>query len=89
MKYLLKFEEINESLPRQNSVEQLKNLRKLTKGIDIGDRIENDGSNMANSMYSRNIIDSGIESYSDFEKHNKKFQSSWNLKNMLSPFSKS
>jgi hypothetical protein len=30
---------INESLPKQKSVEQLKMVRKLSKGIDIGDRI--------------------------------------------------
>jgi hypothetical protein len=39
MKYLKRFSEINESLPRQHTVDQLKRLRKLTKGTDIGDRI--------------------------------------------------
>lgn len=32
---------VNESLPRENSIRQLKMVRKLMKGIDIGDRISN------------------------------------------------
>jgi len=38
---ILKFDEfeLNESLPREQTVKQWKRLRKLTKGIDIGDRI--------------------------------------------------
>jgi hypothetical protein len=32
------------------------------------------------------VVDSGIESYEDFEKHNKKFIPSWNLKHLLSPY---
>jgi hypothetical protein len=80
---------ILESLPRQQTVDQLKKLRKLTKGIDIGDRISDLNKQGANIQYYRNTIDSGIESYEDFEKNNKKFVSSWNLKGMMSPFSKS
>lgn len=80
---------ILESLPRQQTVDQLKRLRKLTKGIDIGDRISDLNKQGANLQYYRNTIDSGIESYEDFEKKNKKFVSSWNLKGMMSPFSKS
>jgi hypothetical protein len=41
----------------------------------------------ANIQYIQNPIDSGIESFEDYEKHNKKFVPSWNLKNLLSPFS--
>jgi hypothetical protein len=41
----------------------------------------------SNIQYIQNPIDSGIESYEDFEKHNKKFIPSWNLKHLLSPFS--
>ena len=40
MKHLLSFQQLNENLPRQSTVDQLKRLRKLTKGIDIGAKIE-------------------------------------------------
>lgn len=80
------FEPINEGLPQQHSVDQWKALRKACKGIDIGDRISDMGKQGANLAYIRNPIDSGIESYQDFEKHNKKFIPSWNLKHLMSPF---
>lgn len=82
-----KSSDVNESLPRQHTVDQLNKLRKLTKGTDIGDRISDMNKQGANIQYIQNPIDSGIESYEDFEKHNKKFVSSWNLKHLLSPFS--
>jgi hypothetical protein len=85
---ILKFDEyITESLPRQRTVDQWNKLRKMTKGIDIGDRISDLNKQGANIQYYRNVIDSGIESYEDYEKHNKKFVPSWNLKHLLSPFS--
>ena len=62
-------------------------LRKMTKGIDIGDRISNLNKQGANIQYYRNVVDSGIESYEDYEKKNKSFVPSWNLKHLLSPFS--
>jgi len=77
---------ISESLPRQQSVDQLNKLRKLTKGTDIGDRISDMNKQGANIQYIQNPIDTGIESYEDFEKHNKKFVPSWNLKHLMSPF---
>ena len=77
----------NESLPRQQTVDQWNRLRKMTKGVDIGDRISDLNKQGANIQYYQNPIDSGIESYEDFEKHNKKFVPSWNLKHLLSPFS--
>jgi hypothetical protein len=87
MKYILRFNEVNEgSLPRQSSVDQLKRIRKLSKGIDIGDRVPDLMKQGANIHYNRNVIDSGIESYEDFEKKNKDFVTSWNLKNLLSPW---
>lgn len=76
----------NESLPRQQSVDQWNRVRKISKGIDIGDRISDMNKQGANIQYIENPIDSGIESYEDFEKHNKKFVPSWNLKHLLSPF---
>lgn len=86
---ILRFDnfDVNESLPRQKTVDQWNKLRKMTKGVDIGDRISNLNKQGANIQYYRNVIDSGIESYEDFEKHNKKFIPSWNLKHLTSPFS--
>jgi hypothetical protein len=85
-----KFKDLNEgALPRKRSVDQLKKLRKLTKGIDIGDRVPDLKKQGANIHLYQNPIDTGIESYEDFEKKNKKFVPSWNLKNKLSPFNES
>ncbi len=78
--------ETNESLPRQHTVDQWEKLRKMTKGVDIGDRISNMNKQGANIQYIQNPVDSGIESYEDFEKKNKSFVPSWNLKHLLSPY---
>ncbi len=85
---ILKFEEfnVNESLPRQQTVDQLKKVMKMSAKTDIGNRISDMNKQGANIQYIENPIDTGIESYEDFEKHNKKFVSSWNLKGMLGPF---
>ena len=69
MKYLLDFEQLNENLPRQSSVDQLKRLRKLTKGIDIGDRVSDMNKQGANIQYISNPIDTGIESIEHYWKH--------------------
>jgi hypothetical protein len=79
--------ETNESLPRQKSVDQLKKVMKMSAKTDIGNRISDMNKQGANIQYIQNPIDSGIESYEDFEKKNKSFVPSWNLKNLLSPFS--
>lgn len=72
-----------ESLPNQKTVDQLKMVAKLSKKTDIGNRLPNEnGSNM---RYIRNPIDN-LESREDYDKHNKKFIPSWNLKHLLSPF---
>jgi hypothetical protein len=85
-----KFKDLNEgALPRKITVDQLKKIRKLTKGIDIGDRVPDLKKQGANIHLYQNPIDTGIESYEDFEKKNKKFVPSWNLKNKLSPFNES
>lgn len=79
--------EVNEgALPRETSVDQLKKVRKLAKGIDIGDRVPDLKKQGANIHYYQNPIDTGIESYEDFEKKNKKFIPGWNLKHLISPF---
>ena len=85
-KEVIKMISMNESLPRQQTVDQWEKLRKMTKGIDIGDRISDMNKQGANIQYIQNPVDTGIESYEDFEKHNKKFIPSWNLKHLTSPF---
>jgi hypothetical protein len=77
----------NESLPRQQTVDQLKRVMKISAKTDIGNRISDLNKQGANIQYMQNPIDSGIESYEDFEKHNKKFVPSWNLKHLMNPFS--
>ena len=78
--------EANESLPRQQSVDQLKKVMKQSAKTDIGNRISDMNKQGANIQYIQNPIDSGIESYEDFEKHNKKFIPGWNVKGLLGPF---
>jgi len=75
---------INESLPREKSVEQWEKVRKASKGIDIGDKIA-DMSKSANILYIQNPIDTGIESYEDYMKHDKdiSFKAPFNEKNPL------
>ena len=70
MKHLLNFQQLNENLPRQSTVDQLKRLRKLTKGIDIGDKISDMNKQGANIQYIKNPIDTGIESIEDYWNHN-------------------
>ena len=83
---VMRFEEfICEALPRQQTVDQLKKVMKQSASTDIGNRISDMNKQGANIQYIQNPIDSGIESYEDNEKHNKKFVSSWNLKGMLDP----
>jgi len=86
---ILRFEEFemtNEALPRRQSVDQLKKVMKQSAKTDIGNRISDMNKQGANIQYIQNPIDSGIESYEDFEKHNKKFVPSWNLKGMMGPY---
>ena len=74
-----------ESLPQQHTVDQLKMVRKLSKGMDIGDRISNMNKQGANIQHISNPIDTGIESIQDYERSNLKFEPNWNLKR-LKPF---
>ena len=67
------------ALPREETVKQLKKLRKLTKGVDIGDKISDLTKQGANISYIRNPVDTGIESIEDYWKKNKKFKSNKNL----------
>jgi hypothetical protein len=90
MKHLEYSEEFNKkfegALPRKKTIDQLKRIRKLSKSTDIGDRVPNLKKQGANIHYYQNPIDTGIESYEDFEKKNKSFIPGWNLKHLTSPF---
>jgi hypothetical protein len=54
------FDAIDESLPNKNTIDQLKMVRKLSKGTDIGDI--SDMNREENLHYMHNAIDNGIES---------------------------
>jgi len=69
MKHLLRFQELTEgALPRKKTVDQWKKLRKLTKGTDIGDKISDMNKQGANIQYIHNAVDTGIESYEDYQR---------------------
>jgi hypothetical protein len=63
-------------LPRETSLRQLKMLRKLTKGTDIGDITKDDrlNHNVPNLQYIGNPIDTGIDSYEEFTEKDSKLQ---------------
>jgi hypothetical protein len=86
---ILRFEEFemtNEGLPNKKSVDQLKKVMKMSARTDIGNRISDMNKQGTNIHYIQNPIETGIESREDYDEHNKKFVSSWNLKGMLGPF---
>lgn len=68
------------ALPREGTVRQLKELRRKTRGIDIGDRISDMSKQGANISYTRNPIDTGIQSMEDYWRSNKKFVPNKHLK---------
>lgn len=68
------------ALPSEKTVQQLKSLRKMTKGMDIGDKISDMSKQGANISYIRNPIDTGIESRENYEATNKKFKPNQNTK---------
>ena len=59
--------ETNESLPREQSVDQLKKVMKQSAKTDIGNRISDMNKQGANIQYFQNPIVSGIESYEDYK----------------------
>jgi len=73
---------IDESLPQDHTIDQLKMVRKKSRGTDIGDKISDMNKQGANIQYLRNPIDTGIESTQDYERSNKKFEPNWNLKRL-------
>lgn len=82
MDYLIKLDDFFKegALPRESTIKQLKKIRSISKGTDIGDRIPDMKKQGENIELYQNPIDSGIESYEDFEKKNKKFVPGWNVK---------
>jgi hypothetical protein len=68
MNYLLYYNQLNENLPRQSTEDQLKRLRKISKGTDIGDKIAK--TKGANLNYLSNPVDTGVESIEHHWKHN-------------------
>ena len=74
---ILKFHEFvnEEALPQESTVNQLKKIKKTIDkeiGGDIGDKISDMNKQGANIQYIRNPIETGIESYQDFERKNRK-----------------
>jgi len=78
--------DLNESLPNQRSVDQLERVMKISAKTDIGNRISDMNKQGANIDYIKNPIETGIESREEYDKHNKSFRPSWNLKHLLEPF---
>lgn len=73
------------ALPRESTLKQMRRIRKASRRTDIGDRISDMGKEGSNIGWISNPLDKGIESYEDSERRNKKFQPSWNLRN-IKPF---
>ena len=63
---------LNESLPQESSVKQLKDLRRKTKSVTIDDKVPDAKMKLPNRYYLRNPIDTGVESFQDYLKSNKK-----------------
>jgi hypothetical protein len=75
MRILKFYQYITESLPQQTTVDQLKKVKATMNkeiGGDIGDKITDMNKEGANIDYIRNPIETGVESYQDWEKSNRK-----------------
>lgn len=73
MEHLKRFDE--EALPQESTVNQLKSIKKTMNreiGGDIGDKISDMNKQGANIDFIRNPIETGIESYQDFQRKNRK-----------------
>lgn len=77
MEYLKKYKEF-ESMIHQNSVDQLRRVSKELGNIDIGKRVSDDSFSNALGDTKRNIVDTKIETYSDYMKT--PFQVNQNIK---------
>ena len=74
------------ALPQQTTVDQLKKIRKQTKSVTIDDELSKLNNQGANIQFSRNPIDTGIESIQDYEISNKNFDKKHVFKR-IKPFS--
>ena len=77
MNKIFRFEDflITEGLPQQKTVDQLKKLKKIMDkeiGGDIGDKTSKEEKKVANVYFFRNPIETGIQSYQEWEKSNRK-----------------
>lgn len=62
---------ISESLIRSNSLRQLEEVKRLSKGTDIGEKTND--SKFGNTICIKNPIDSLLDTYEDQQEENKKF----------------
>jgi len=60
------------ALPQESTVKQLEKIRKKTKSVTIDDKVASMSKKGANLQYYRNPIDTGVESYQDYQRKNKK-----------------
>ena len=74
-----------EQLPQESTVKQLEKIRKQTKSVTIDDEVSKMSKQGANIQYARNPIDTGIESYQDYERNNKNFDKKHTFKR-IKPF---
>ena len=74
----------NESLINKRSLDQLKNIFKISKPYDIGERTKDIYKNSKNL----NSIDGldNVDTYEEWMNQSKKFKPSWNVKGDISPF---
>ena len=72
MKHIYKYYEfINEALLRSNSLRQLEEVKKASKGTDIGEKTMDDKH--ANVVWLKNPIDSNLDTYEKQQDANKDF----------------
>ena len=73
MKHIHKYNEfISEALLHANSLRQLEEVRKASKGTDIGEKTMDDKH--ANAVWVKNPIDDNLDTYEKQQDNNKSFQ---------------
>lgn len=65
MKHIKKYKQF-EALLRQSSLEQLKKVRSVSKGIDVDDKVNKNSEDYPNRWFHRNPIDTGIQTYKQY-----------------------
>lgn len=63
---LKKFDEFNEGFMQKSTLDQLKKLRKQTKGTDIDDRVKKDLEKVPDRMWHDNPIDRNVDTYQSY-----------------------